>query len=57
MTDRTAQGPDRGRDRGLSQFLFVAVGLAIIIGGLWTLYMDDAPYHPVVPVEGAGVSQ
>lgn len=34
--------------RGLSQVIFVAVGLTIIVGGLWMLYMGDAPYHPEV---------
>ena len=48
MTDRTASAPQGGRDRGFSQFLFIAVGLAIIIAGLWSLYMGDAPYHPEV---------
>ncbi len=32
--------------RGLSQAVFVMIGLGIISGGLWTLYMGDAPYHP-----------
>jgi hypothetical protein len=32
--------------RGLSQVVFVMIGLGIILGGLWTLYMGDAPYHP-----------
>lgn len=35
-------------DRRLSQGLFVLAGLGIIAGGLWTLYMADAPYHPEV---------
>lgn len=39
-----------GNGRGLSQTLFVLIGLGIITGGLWTLYMADAPYHPEVPV-------
>ncbi len=30
-----------------SQVMFVTVGLAIIVGGSWSLYMSDAPYHPV----------
>lgn len=38
---RTA--PDR---RGISQLIFVLVGIGIISGGLWSLYMADAPYHP-----------
>ncbi len=32
--------------RGVSQTVFVIIGLGIIFGGLWMLYMDDAPYHP-----------
>lgn len=32
--------------RGFSQVVFVMIGLGIILGGLWTLYMGDAPYHP-----------
>lgn len=36
-----------------SQTMFVLTGLAIIAGGLWNLYMSDAPYHPkVVSSEG-----
>lgn len=53
MTDRTASAPQSGRDRGFSQFLFIAIGLAIIISGLWSLYMDEAPYHPEVSQGGA----
>ncbi|KIN75336.1 hypothetical protein Z945_165 [Sulfitobacter noctilucae] len=32
--------------RGLSQTIFILISLAIIGGGVWTLYMSDAPYHP-----------
>tara|TARA_R110002124_G_scaffold100496_2_gene247445 strand:- start:944 stop:1093 length:150 start_codon:yes stop_codon:yes gene_type:complete len=32
--------------RGLSQAIFIAVGIAIILGGLWVLYQSSAPYHP-----------
>lgn len=31
----------------LSQVVFMMVGLSIIVGGSWSLYMSDAPYHPV----------
>ena len=37
-------------DRGRSQFVFIAVGLAIIIGGLWILYDSSGPYHPQLPL-------
>jgi hypothetical protein len=33
-----------------SQIVFIAVGLAIVIGGLWLLYDTDGPYHPDIPV-------
>ena len=33
-----------------SQTVFIAVGLAIVIGGLWVLYDMDGPYHPDMPV-------
>lgn len=29
-----------------SQLIFIAVGLAIILGGLWLLYSAEGPYHP-----------
>ncbi|APE44905.1 hypothetical protein BOO69_16945 [Sulfitobacter alexandrii] len=35
-------------DKALSQAIFIVVGLAIIAGGLWFLYQDNAPYHPDV---------
>lgn len=41
----TAQPPSASM---LSQTLFVLVSITIIVGGLWTLYMGDAPYHPEV---------
>ena len=37
---------DTYAQRGVSQAVFVFVGLGIILGGLWYLYMGDAPYHP-----------
>jgi len=33
-----------------SQMVFITVGLAIVIGGLWLLYDLDGPYHPEIPV-------
>jgi hypothetical protein len=33
-----------------SQNIFIAVGLAIVVGGLWMLYDTDGPYHPDIPV-------
>jgi hypothetical protein len=30
----------------LSQALFLAGALTIIAAGSWSLYMQDAPYHP-----------
>ncbi|GLT12845.1 hypothetical protein PVW51_01580 [Sulfitobacter sp. PR48] len=35
-------------DRGLSQAIFIMVGIGIILGGLWFLYQSTAPYHPDV---------
>lgn len=35
---------------GRSEVIFVAAGLAIILGGLWLLYTGTGPYHPDVPV-------
>ncbi|MGJ8615882.1 MAG: hypothetical protein ACSHWS_03515 [Sulfitobacter sp.] len=33
-----------------SQTVFITVGLAIVVGGLWLLYDLDGPYHPEIPV-------
>lgn len=35
-------------NRGVSQMIFIIVGLVIIVSGLWFLYQDNAPYHPDV---------
>ena len=35
---------------GRSEFVAMAIGLAIIVGGLWLLYGGTGPYHPDVPV-------
>ena len=42
--------------RGVAQFVFVLTGLVIIAGGIWTLYMADAPYHPQDQVTRDGIS-
>ena len=45
--EKAARIPSENVDRrGLSQLVFVVLGLGIITGGMWSLYMDDAPYHP-----------
>ena len=36
-----------------SHAVFVTVGLAIVVGGLWLLYDLSAPYHPEIPVTEA----
>ena len=43
--------------RGISQAIVVAVILAIITGGVWSLYMTDAPYHPEVTRSENGITQ
>lgn len=48
---KTAKLPSTRTDEtSKSQTIFIAVGLAIVVGGLWLLYDVDGPYHPVVPV-------
>ena len=42
--------------RGISQAVFVLIGILIIVAGLWTLYMGDAPYHPEVTGSESGDS-
>ncbi len=37
-------------DLGRSQVIFIAVGLAIVLGGLWMLSQAEGPYHPEGPV-------
>ncbi|OAN96164.1 hypothetical protein [Sulfitobacter geojensis] len=45
--EKPAREPsETAEKRGMSQVVFVLTGLAIIAGGIWTLYMGDAPYHP-----------
>lgn len=45
--EKPARKPSETADkRGMSQVVFILTGLAIIAGGIWTLYMGDAPYHP-----------
>ncbi len=43
---KTRDDSGKKSSRTLSQSIFVAIGLAIIVGGIWMLYMSDAPYHP-----------
>lgn len=38
--------PASDLDTGRSQLVFMAVGVSIILGGLWLLYSADGPYHP-----------
>lgn len=33
-------------DSTRAQWVFVAGGLAIVLGGLWLLYSAQGPYHP-----------
>ncbi|MFK7834641.1 MAG: hypothetical protein AB8B60_00345 [Sulfitobacter sp.] len=59
MKDKNSdrERPSAKKDgRTLSQVVFVTVGLGIILGGLWTLYMGNAPYHPHDEVTRDGVS-
>lgn len=48
-TDNAAQQRDAS-ENGRSHLVFVAVGVAIILGGLWLLYASEGPYHPDFPV-------
>jgi len=41
----------------LSHLIFVAIGTAIIVGGLWFLYLGDGPYHPDGPVTDMDYSE
>ncbi|MGC1496253.1 MAG: hypothetical protein WA790_10615 [Sulfitobacter sp.] len=48
---KTAKLPSTRTDEtNKSQTVFIAVGLAIVLGGLWLLYDTDGPYHPDIPV-------
>tara|TARA_R110002049_G_scaffold44333_5_gene130062 strand:- start:110529 stop:110717 length:189 start_codon:yes stop_codon:yes gene_type:complete len=38
--------PINDADARKYQILFMSVGLAIIMAGLWWLYEVNAPYHP-----------
>lgn len=33
-------------DRRISEKIFIFVGMTIVLGGVWMLYMGNAPYHP-----------
>lgn len=35
---------------GRAEIVAMAVGLSIILGGLWLLYNGTGPYHPDVPI-------
>ncbi len=49
--DKIAKLPSTKTDETTrSQNIFIAVGLGIVIGGLWLLYDMDRPYHPDLPV-------
>ena len=37
---------NQNADRGMSEKLFIFAGLTIVLGGIWMLYMGNAPYHP-----------
>ena len=41
-----ASAPVDDLDNSRSQVVFIAVGIGIILGGLWLLYDADGPYHP-----------
>lgn len=46
MTNLETSDRRNGDGKGLSQAIFVLIALGIIVGGLWSLYFSDAPYHP-----------
>ena len=46
MTKGDAPENNPNDNKGVTQVIFVLAGLGIIAGGLWSLYMGDAPYHP-----------
>ena len=49
-TKGSASRPQTDADLGRSHAIFIAVGVAIILGGLWLLYSNTGPYHPDIPV-------
>ena len=51
-TEVKGKSPARDEDANLgrSQAIFMAIGVAIILGGLWLLYGNTGPYHPDIPV-------
>ncbi len=52
MTDKVDGSPPAFSSI-LAHVLFFTIALTIIFGGLWSLYMSDAPYHPdIVMSEG-----
>ncbi|SFD86546.1 hypothetical protein SAMN04488523_103144 [Sulfitobacter brevis] len=50
QTGKFASTPEVEIVSSKSHLIFVAVGMLIVIGGLWVLYNFDAPYHPEIPV-------
>jgi hypothetical protein len=42
------RGPVASDPRIISQAIFIAFSLIVSAGGVWSLYMADAPYHPEV---------
>ena len=42
--------PSKADASNRSQVIFIGVGFAIVVGGLWLLYDVDGPYHPDIPV-------
>ncbi len=49
MQERVEKARSTGLDAASAfkyQIIFMVVGIAIIVGGLWFVYEGDAPYHP-----------
>ncbi len=49
-TNESNSARSNDSDLGRSQVIFMAVGVGIILGGLWLLYSGTGPYHPDVPM-------
>lgn len=54
MTDKVNVSPSASANV-MAQVLFFTVAFGIIIGGLWSLYMSDAPYHPEIVAVGGEI--
>lgn len=39
----------------VSETIFLTVIIAITLGGVWSLYMTDAPYHPEISRLDSGI--